>query len=133
MAVESAQLMSTAMQERGLPAPYRATHRAHPAVRWTEASQGNFRWVLRHFDALTEEYRRRFGKSHASARLSPVFWQALKSFPPGRRAEFVNLSSHPRIAPTTEAYRRRLREKWSSARYRPSWTRARRPRWSILS
>ena len=130
MAVESAQLLSTAMHQRGLVAPYRPTHTAHPAVKWTGTCQGNFRWVLRHFDALTSEYTRRFGRRHACARWSRTFWEALDQIPPGRRQTFVNLSGHPRVVPATEAYRRGLRDKWRLSKYPPRWTRARPPRWT---
>ena len=130
MTVESAQLLSTAMRERGLPAPYRPTHAHHPVTRWTGRTQGNFRWVLRHFDALALEYRRRFGRSHASARLSGQFWQALPRFPRGRRQPFVNLSNHPRVLPVTRAYRRRLNEKWRIDRGAARWTGSRPPRWA---
>lgn len=130
MAVESAQLLSTAMWQRGLDPPYRPTHVAHPAVRWTGATQGNYRWVLRHFEALVAEYHRRFGGVHASSRWSTRFGSARGDFPRGRRGPFVNLSSHPRVVPTTEAYRRRLREKWRHSDRSPRWTRSQMPRWA---
>jgi hypothetical protein len=130
MAVESAQLLSTAMWQRGLDAPYRPTHVAHPAVRWTGTNRGNYRWVLRHFEALVAEYHRRFGRAHASSRWSAQFRAAMATFPPGRRGPFVNLSSHPRISPTTKAYRRRLWEKWRSSDRSPRWTHSRMPRWA---
>ena len=132
MAVEAAQLLSTAMRLRGLRAPYRPTHAAHPATRWTGATRGNFRWVVRHLAALGAEYHRRFGRVHASARFLPRFANALPRFPPGRRRPFANLSGHPRVLPVTRAYRRHLIEKWRTAASPPRWTRARPPRWARL-
>jgi len=130
MAVESAQLLSAAMDRAGRPGPYRPTHRAHPATRWTGATRGNFEWVRRHFVALTREYTRRFGRVHASALHAERFAAAVLWMPPGRRRPFVNLSAHPRVRPTTRAYRRRLREKWAAGNPPPRWTRSRPPSWA---
>ncbi len=130
MAVESAQLLSTAMWLRGLPAPYRPTHRYHPAVAWTRTNRASFTWVYRHFLALGAEYARRFGRQHASMRCSAAFRAAIPRFPKGRRPPFVNLTRHPRVRPVTTAYRRHLEDKWARGPTRPRWTRARPPRWS---
>jgi len=130
MAVESGQLLSTALWLRKVPAPYRPTHVHHPAASWTGATRGNFLWVLNHLRALTTEYAWRFGRTHATSRLVPLLQRAAVHVPKGRRQPFVNLSGFPRVAPTTEAYRRGLRRKWQSGPYPPRWTRRSPPRWA---
>ena len=68
MVLESVQLLCTAAQQHGLPAPYRPTHAHHPCVHWVAESFGNFIWLRELTLALNREYRWRFGRSedHAS-------------------------------------------------------------------
>ncbi len=69
MVLETAQILSTVSWERGIPAPYRATHRAHPCVRWAGAAVENWRWAHTHGLAIADEYERRYGRTHASRRV----------------------------------------------------------------
>lgn len=91
MIVESAQIMCTAfrlkMEEcwqlaardaQHYPNLYKATHRNHPAVKWTLASVHNTEWLWQHLEALEREYRARYAKVHGSGRvieeLNQVKW-----------------------------------------------------------
>jgi len=64
MIVESAQILCTVLYDTGVSAPYRPTHRHHPAVRWAQASLANWRWSRALALALNDEYRYRFRRPH---------------------------------------------------------------------
>ena len=66
MAVESAQILSTARRHLGLDAPYRSTHPKHPCVLWVGQGVENYCWLLSHTRALCEEYTYRYGKRHGT-------------------------------------------------------------------
>jgi hypothetical protein len=129
MTLEAAQILSSAAHLLGQPAPYRPTHLAHPCVRWTAASRGNWRWVVAHGLALAEEYRRRYGRAHGS--LAVLRWAARPGVgPPGgaRRQRFVMaLPEELRGDDPVLAYRRYyLRDKAKMASWRAP---ARPPPW----
>jgi len=69
MALESAQLLSTATILSGGQAPYKPTHINHPCAVWARASRENFLWLLEHHAALLAEYQNRYQRQHASAKL----------------------------------------------------------------
>lgn len=88
MILESAQLLSTAhrvldgehyidsssgrkIQRWRLPEEkenilYKATHFNHPCALWTMESIENYKWLYKHFLALSEEYNLRYNKQHKS-------------------------------------------------------------------
>lgn len=66
MPIETAQLLCSVFQTRGLWAPYGLFNPKHPAARWTANSRENYNWLLRHGKALCEEYTRRYARQHAS-------------------------------------------------------------------
>jgi len=80
MVLESAQMLSTAhrvldgkLMEKHWLLPdgredvlYRAVHINHPCTRWVMESVANYRWLFRHFSALSKEYYHRYGKHHKS-------------------------------------------------------------------
>lgn len=45
---------------------YQATHFNHPCAVWVRKSSGNYYWLYAHFVELSQEYKRRYGKVHAS-------------------------------------------------------------------
>ncbi len=67
MVLESAQLLATVHHltrvRKGMP-PIRPTHVNHPCAIWVRTSLANYRWLARHARALSEEYTRRYGKTH---------------------------------------------------------------------
>lgn len=83
MILETAQLLSTA--HRLLDGDdyadstelYKATHKNHPSAVWVRSSDLAYQWTLIHFDALLQEYTRRYGKTHKSYRL----FRALQQLP----------------------------------------------------
>lgn len=68
MVLETAQILSTVLHQTGVSHPelYKPTHAKHPAVVWAGQSKHNFRWLVQHGLALSDEYTRRFGKVHKS-------------------------------------------------------------------
>ena len=77
MILESAQMLCTTLNKRGIRTPYRSTHVNHPCVLWLDESYDNFVWLKELALALNREYRFRYGrnKDHASveviARIEP--------------------------------------------------------------
>ncbi len=51
---------------------YSATHKHHPSAVWTRASVAHYQWLYRLLLCLLDEYRFRYGKIHATARLLPA-------------------------------------------------------------
>ena len=48
---------------------YKAVHYNHPCTVWTRESLENYEWHYRHFIALCDEYKFRYGKIHLSDKL----------------------------------------------------------------
>lgn len=64
MSLESAQLLCSPFRQ-GV-APYKRTHYNHPCAIWLRTSIENYKWLLDHAFALTDEYNFRYGKHHKS-------------------------------------------------------------------
>jgi hypothetical protein len=67
MVLESCQLLSTVHHLHGSAGPYKINHEKHPSTIWAAQSRENYAWLWDHFQALSEEYTRRYHKTHASA------------------------------------------------------------------
>ena len=65
MILESAQLLSTAHWLNGGSAPYKPTHIHHPCTRWVASSLENYIWLCKHANALLDEYKARYKRTHA--------------------------------------------------------------------
>jgi hypothetical protein len=65
MALESAQMLCTAINESGGQAPYKSTHKNHPCNIWARETLGNWLWLYDHGMALCDEYLLRFQKDNA--------------------------------------------------------------------
>tara|TARA_R110000824_G_scaffold201798_1_gene385936 strand:+ start:855 stop:1376 length:522 start_codon:yes stop_codon:yes gene_type:complete len=64
MILECCQILSTALNEQGLDAPYRSFNPKHPSCKWAAESSHNFLNLVEHCEAMIEEYKERFGKVH---------------------------------------------------------------------
>jgi hypothetical protein len=62
MILESAQMICTVLNERGIETLYKPTHKNHPCVNWLRESDANMNWLLGLTDFLNEEYMYRFDK-----------------------------------------------------------------------
>lgn len=72
MPLETAQMLCTAHRvldgddyadANGL---YKEAYKNHPCTIWTRESFDNYRWLYKHFIALGDEYKHRYGREHAS-------------------------------------------------------------------
>ena len=83
MTIEVAQMICAAMQFRGLTykkypteqiewdigtVGYRKTHVNHPATIWVRQTDENLLWTWTHFEALCDEFQKRYNKVHMTAR-----------------------------------------------------------------
>ncbi len=67
MPLESAQMLCSALITHGTEnTPYRNAHPKHPCTVWAAKTRSNFRWLVAHGIALSEEYRKRYGRRHKS-------------------------------------------------------------------
>jgi len=62
MILESAQILCSALSNKGFTTPYKATHEKHPCVLWVADSYDNFIWLRSLALALNKEYLFRYDK-----------------------------------------------------------------------
>ena len=76
MILESAQMLSTAHRvldgdnyadRYGL---YKMAHKNHPSTKWVRSGGLNYLWLYKHMRGLVQEYTYRYGKIHATERLT---------------------------------------------------------------
>lgn len=130
MILESAQLLSTAINESGGKATYKSTHVNHPCSLWTRKNRKNYLWLLEHFVALCGEYQNRFHKIHKCWLYYDEFCDGQYVIPNQDR-----MNSHPNCTifkdkkETYEAYRMYLKHKWNNDKRPPKWTNCLPPSW----
>lgn len=130
MILESVQMLCTALNKRGLDAPYRSTHARHPCVLWVEASYDNFLWLAELAVELNREYRFRYGRDrdHASIAVLRQIETPAFRYEAGGLTEFAQAMPDEYKVPgdAVAAYRAfYLGEKASFA----TWTRRAEPAW----
>ena len=71
MILESAQMLCTTLNKRGIKTPYKSTHINHPCVLWLNKSYSNFLWLKELAVELNREYIYRYEKTkdHASIKV----------------------------------------------------------------
>ena len=131
MTLESAQIASTALQQRGIVDHYlyRPTHVNHPCTVAATKDDEYLWWVIDHGVALAAEYQERFGKKHGAlvrlelaAKLAPKRVYCIprpRAFPLAMPDEFKRADPH-------EAYTLYLQAKytkWSEDGQPPRWKR----------
>lgn len=129
MILESAQMLSTTINYYGGDGPYKSTHQNHPCSIWARQSQGNYMWLLLHFEFLCDEYRKRYGdhKKHKSESYLQKFYDGLLLVPEGDLTPFANCAAHSGLGlsfkhlPVTEAYKTYLTERWKNDKKEPKW------------
>ena len=130
MTLETAQMLSTVINELGGQSPYKTAHVNHPCSVWARQSVENFRWLYRHGMALSLEYTKRYGKTHKS---ESVIRQCLDALPTVSMAS-VEQTPFPLCMPdkykcddAVESYRRfYIGEKsrfaqWNKTTEPPAW------------
>jgi len=109
MILESCQILSTALNEQGISAPYRSFNPKHPSCLWAAESSDNFYNLIIHCDAMIEEYTRRFKKTHKCA---AVLEKIVSLFDPERFPTHeptplrMAMPDHFRSSDIVESYRR---------------------------
>lgn len=119
MILESAQMLSTAINFYGGKAPYKSTHINHPCSVWVRESRVNYIWLLRHFIALSQEYTKRYGKIHKSSQYTEFFKENELSIPNGIPTPFPNCTTLKHVGNTHLAYRLYLNKKWKNDKIKP--------------
>lgn len=132
MVLETAQLLSTAINEHGAPADtaYKTTHRNHPCSVWVRKSRRNYDWTLCLFVRLLDEYERRYMRTHKCAELRDVLIYHRSLLPAGP------MSPSPLCMPDEfksscvfASYRAYMRSKWRNS-HRVAWAlRSSEPNW----
>ena len=72
MLLESAQMLSTAVQENAgeqLEDLYKPAYSKHPMTKWVGSTFSNFQWTLENAVFISHEYCKRFNKLHKSSRI----------------------------------------------------------------
>lgn len=125
MAVETAQILSSALALTGRPGFYKTTHVNHPVVRWVAADSCNFSWVVRYLQAVLAEYTARYGRVHASARHLAALQDYVVAADP---ASFFNLAANRELGvdftalpDTVAAYNKYLAARWATDKRPPTW------------
>jgi hypothetical protein len=128
MILESAQLLSTAINLSGGKATYKTTHANHPASIWCRQTRSNYMWLYRHFLGLMAQYKIRRGKTHACHKLIKELKEGVIYIPEG------DLTKHPNCTRNKEkgidythmddvelAYHLYLSDRWDTDKREPTW------------
>jgi Pyrimidine dimer DNA glycosylase len=131
MVLESAQMLSNAFHKLGdaMKAPYRMLMIKHPCSVWTLESRQNYEWLLEHAFAISDEYTKRYNKTHACLKVLQQCKDGLNDF----RFESHPKTSYKQVMPliyrnssTIYAYRSYIKgaksfAKWEKGTDKPSW------------
>jgi len=121
MVLESAQLLSTAMNECGAVGPYRTTHKNHPCSIWCRQSRTNYEWLLNHLRELCAEYARRYGKTHKCEGLIDTLTAGALAMPDIEATPIPNCTIYKQEPDVYKAYREYLKYKWTNDKRKPTW------------
>lgn len=131
MAVESAQMLSTAQRYYGNQVGYKACFVNHPCNIWVRKNISNYWWLYLHYESLLKEYTRRFGKYHASGRFVAELSNITRLPNVDKQEDFCNCSFFKDMENVIEAYRLTMKAKWAMDKREPTWTNGGRPEWLI--
>jgi Pyrimidine dimer DNA glycosylase len=144
MVLETAQLLSTACRMMLVDDDrlYRKTHFNHPCAVFARKSSSNFKWLVEHGLALSQEFEHRFGKVHASEEIIILSYRVMQDavangigLMPGWPSPFVlsfNCSGFD-TGDVFEDYRLCMRRKWETDSMPPKWSRRKPPEWRIAA
>ena len=136
MPLESAQMLCTAYRRWCDPLPekletqlYKKAYINHPMTVWVGDSTQHYAWLYHHFEALLDEYKYRYDREHASARLVPFLDEFPEDMPN------AGWTDPPQCMPDEfkgpdfiEAYRRYYVHKAETA-FEMRWTERNVPEW----
>lgn len=129
MALETTQLLCTAVNEAGGSTPYRSTHKAHPCTVWASSTRGNWQWTYELACALCAEYTARYGRRHACRVVLDGIADCAALIPGGQRTEFVNCARNAQLGidytdvdNVFVAYQLYLNARWDTDKRQPTWS-----------
>jgi hypothetical protein len=129
MALESTQMLCTALNVNGVKTPYKTGHLNHPCTIWARESQANWQWLWQHAMALCEKYTSIYGKQHACVAVLQSIKGLEKALPNKTLSPFANCarSKEKGIDFTMEtnvhlAYKLYLNERWNTDKREPKWS-----------
>lgn len=126
MILESAQLLSTAMNFYGAKGPYKTTHLNHPCSIWVRSSRANYNWLYEHFMALISEYYQRYNKIHKCYDFHLDFYRNRFKIPDNELTPFINCTTYKNEKNTIKAYQLYLMDKWNKDKIEPTWYKVKR-------
>lgn len=111
---------------------YKAVHFHHPCTVWTMESAQNYAWHFKHFIALCNEYKYRYGKVHAcDTKLRHVLARYPQNIPKKKQTPFkLAMQSNPEciaLKDPVKAYRAFYQTKQN--RFNMVWTKREIPNW----
>lgn len=121
MILESAQMLSVAINVHGGSGFYKDAHFKHPCTIWTRESRENYEWLYEHMIALIKEYKYRYDKNHHCIQYVNIIEKNRHILPSKGLTKFANCAraidkgidfSH--ITDTHLAYRLYLHTKWNN-------------------
>lgn len=125
MILETAQLLCTAANFHGYSTPYKSTHVNHPCSVWARETQGNYEWLVDHFEFLCCEYYYRYGRYHECYKLMDIFDTVyLPDSYEYKLTPWPNCTEFKDISDVHKAYRKQMIAKWNrdkQAGRPPTW------------
>ena len=135
MPLETAQMLCTAHRELdgdeyadevGL---YKRAYWNHPCTVWARESYDNYRWLYKHFIALGNEYKYRYGREHGSiTKLKDVLEPCPLNINEGEMSTVAQAmpDKYKRLYDPIQAYRdycinEKHYAKWEKGRAKPNW------------
>jgi hypothetical protein len=110
---------------------YKAVHMYHPCTVWTMQSSNNYNWHYIHFIALCDEYKYRYGKTHATdTLLRDALAKLPKNIPVGYLTQQpLAMKSNPEcmFEDVVKSYRAFYQTK--QGRFKMAWTGREVPQW----
>jgi hypothetical protein len=124
MPLETAQMLCTAHREldgddyadaNGL---YKRAYWNHPCTIWARERQGNYTWLYKHFIALGDEYKYRYGREHASITKLKI---PLLKVPDNIVDKKMTPLAQAIVAYRTYVVNEKHYAKWEKGRAKPKW------------
>ena len=122
MALESTQMLCSALNLAGGTTPYKTAHKNHPCSIWARQSRANWLWLYDHAIALCNEYTLRYGKIHKCESILNNINTLVELLPIGQLTPFVNCTTHKNISNVFIAYQLELNDKWDKDKISPKWS-----------
>lgn len=139
MILESVQMLSTALSFyeaplRYLPVtqrgtPYRPTHKNHPCSVWARETRMNYIWLVDHADALNEEFKKAYKKTHWIEQFMTRVREGSMFIPEGGITAFADCSLFKDGGDVTQNYRLTMKQKWATDTRTPCWKNRTKPDW----